>query len=227
MVDVGSGDKPLGLRERKKQRTRWAIQEHALRLFAAKGYDATTIEQIAEAAEISPSTFFRYFKTKEDLVIEDEYDQLVAEALRTAPEWLSPAATVRYAMRVVASGLSSEDIGRFRERIALSFQVGALRARVLENLDKDVELVATALAGRVGRDQKDLELRAFCWAAIGIVIAVLEAWLAEDGPSDIFAMVDASLAALEDGFTALSRDSAAGPPRRQDAGQDDAGQVRG
>jgi transcriptional regulator GlxA family with amidase domain len=53
-----------GLRERKKTKTRAAIREHALRLFREQGYEATTVEQIAEAAEVSHSTFFRYFPTK-------------------------------------------------------------------------------------------------------------------------------------------------------------------
>src|SRR5580704_2257713 len=71
MLDSGQA-RPDGLRERKKARTRASIREHALRLFREQGYHATTVEKIAEAAEISPSTFFRYFPTKEDLVLQDE-----------------------------------------------------------------------------------------------------------------------------------------------------------
>ena len=64
----------VGLRERKKQKTRESIQRTALRLFERQGYEETTIEQIAAAAEISESTFFNYFPTKEDVVLYDAYD---------------------------------------------------------------------------------------------------------------------------------------------------------
>ena len=74
-----------GLRERKKARTRASLREHALRLFREQGYQRTTVEQIAAAAEVSPSTFFRYFPTKEDLVLQDDMDTRMVEAFERQP----------------------------------------------------------------------------------------------------------------------------------------------
>jgi AcrR family transcriptional regulator len=88
-----------GLRERKKQRTRWSIQDHALRLFQTQGYDQTTVEQIAAAAEVSPSTFFRYFPTKEDVVIEDEFDPLLIGLVASAPAGTTVVGALRHAVR--------------------------------------------------------------------------------------------------------------------------------
>ena len=89
----------MGLRERKKAKTKAAIQQHALRLFREQGYNATTVEQIAEAAEISTGTFFRYFPNKEDGVLSDIYAPLLAEALAAQPGHLSPIQCLRNAMR--------------------------------------------------------------------------------------------------------------------------------
>ena len=73
------------LRERKKARTRASLREHALRLFREQGYPATTVEQIAAAAEVSPSTFFRYFPTKENVVIQDDMDARLFAAFDRQP----------------------------------------------------------------------------------------------------------------------------------------------
>src|ERR1700749_5229695 len=98
IVSPASGE-PAGLRERKKARTRAAIRQEALRLFREQGYQATTVEQIAAAAEVSPSTFFRYFPTKEDVVLQDDMDTRVLDAFARQPGDLSPIAAVRAALR--------------------------------------------------------------------------------------------------------------------------------
>src|SRR5438309_1930906 len=95
----GAGPRP-GLRERKKARTRAEIQRHALRLFRRQGYEATTISQIAEAAEVSESTFFRYFPTKEDVVLWDEFDPVIVDAFRSQPVALGPIPALRAAFRL-------------------------------------------------------------------------------------------------------------------------------
>src|SRR5687768_411289 len=107
-----------GLRERKKARTRAAILREAFRLFRERGYTATTVEQIAEAAEISPATFFRYFPTKEHLVTLDRFPPLV-EALASQPPG-APVTVLRGAFRAAFAALSAEEIaaGRAREVFA-------------------------------------------------------------------------------------------------------------
>src|SRR5438552_19010789 len=85
-----SSQPALGLRERKKAKTRAAIQRHALQLFREQGYEATTIEQIAQAAEFSPSTFFRYFRTKEDVALSDDLDPQFMSSFEAQPTQLTP-----------------------------------------------------------------------------------------------------------------------------------------
>ena len=83
----------VGLRERKKAETRAAIQHEALRLFRVQGYDETTTEQIAEAAEDPPSTLFRYFPSKEDLALTDDYTR--SSSKRSTPHQRSSARSRR------------------------------------------------------------------------------------------------------------------------------------
>ena len=113
------------LRERKKAKTRAAIQHEALRLFSEQGYGATTIEQIVDAVEVSQSTFFRYFPAKEDLVLTDDYDPIIIEAIRTQPPDLGPIEAVRRGLRAVFDPLSDEERADMRGRA----RVGTLGSR--------------------------------------------------------------------------------------------------
>jgi AcrR family transcriptional regulator len=189
-----------GLRELKKQKTRWAIQEHALRLIAQQGYDATTVEQIAAAAEISPSTFFRYFKTKEDVIVEDEYDPMLIEFFSAAPLGKTPVATLRHAMRAALGQMSAAELQKVLARTKLIVSVPALRARNFENLAGTIRVIAEGLAGRLGRPADDFELHTFVGACLGALLPAIFRWVDGDGKEDLAELADQALALLESGL---------------------------
>jgi AcrR family transcriptional regulator len=195
----GERSRALGLRERKKAKTRAAIQQHALRLFQEQGYDATTVEQIAEAAEISPSTFFRYFPTKEDVVLYDDLDPLFITAFETQPSELSPIEAMRRTLRAVFTSAPAEQMERQWERARLALAVPELRMRLLDQVADAVQLIAQLVAERVGRRADDLAVRTFAGATVGAVMAAMLS-IIEDPTADLVALMDASLAYLEAGL---------------------------
>jgi len=187
-----------GLRERKKARTRAAIREHALRLFREQGYDATTVEQIAEAAEVSPSTFFRYYPTKEDVVLQDDMDLLWMEMFRAQPADLGPIAAMREAIRVGFAALGAAEIQQLREAMDLAETVPAVRARMLEELARTTQIIAQAVAERSGKAATDFEVRVVAGAVVGVAMA---AWFDEPGNLDSFGeKFERGLALLEAGL---------------------------
>jgi len=190
---------PPGLRELKKQRTRWAIQEHALRLIARQGYEATTVEQIAAAAEISPSTFFRYFPTKEDVVIADDYDPMIVAALAARPAEEGPITACRGAMRDVFAQIGNAERAGVYERTRLIMSVPALRARTYDSLTSTMRMLVESFAARTGRAPDDFRVRSIAGAVIGALFASLFAWADSDGREDFVELVDTSLELLEGG----------------------------
>jgi AcrR family transcriptional regulator len=200
---VPDGSTPvLGLRERKKVKTRAAIREHALRLFREQGYAETTVDQIAEAAEVSPSTFFRYFPTKEDVVLADEFDPLLAAAFRAQPAELTPIQAVRAALRAVFAGMSEETKLRDKARHELIMTVPELRMAVLDEYTRSLRLLARLVAERLGRNETDLPVRAFAGAMIGVAWAAVEMRSSQQpqAPSEVGDLLDQALALLEAGL---------------------------
>jgi AcrR family transcriptional regulator len=188
-----------GLRERKKARTRAEIQRHALRLFREQGYEATTVSQIAAAAEVSESTFFRYFPTKEDVVLWDEFDPQLVEVLRAQPAGASPVTALRAAFREVFAELSQAQRAEQHERMALVLSVPPLRATLVDQIRSALWLIAEAVAERTGRRRNDPAVRTLAGAVLGVCLSALFAW-AEDPEADIIALVDESIARLEAGL---------------------------
>ncbi|HMM48746.1 MAG TPA: TetR family transcriptional regulator, partial [Miltoncostaeaceae bacterium] len=124
-------DEP-GLRERKKVRTRRRIEAAALELFARDGFDATTVEQIAAAADISARTFFHYFPTKEDVVLADYAERLgrLLAVLEGRPPDEAPWESLRQALRAVASD-QEEKLASMQARLAIMGRAPTVAARSL------------------------------------------------------------------------------------------------
>jgi AcrR family transcriptional regulator len=194
-----------GLRERKKARTRASLREHAIRLFREQGYQATTVEQIAAAAEVSPSTFFRYFPTKEDVILQDDMDVRMMEAFERQPAELPPISAFRTATREVLASYSEADIALMNEAFELSMCVPEIRARAIDEFARAIHGMADVVAKRAGRAEDDLAVRAIAGAVIGVIMSVTLPW--EDGRyetrppfEEMFQQVDNALGLLEAGL---------------------------
>jgi AcrR family transcriptional regulator len=161
-----------GLRERKKARTRVSIREQALRLFREQGYQATTVEQIAAAAEVSPSTFFRYFPTKEDTVLQDDMDTRMLEAFARQPPELAPLAAIRAALRETWASFTPAEWEQIAEGGRLSMTVPEIRARAMNEFARTIVVLADGLAARTGRSPDDLRVRTVAGAVIGTMMSV-------------------------------------------------------
>jgi AcrR family transcriptional regulator len=191
-----------GLRERKKARTRAGIQSAALSLFEGQGYHTTTVDQIAAMAEVSPATFFRYFPTKEDVVLHDRYDPLLIADFLAQPSELSPISALRRTMRSVLGGLPADELARERQRAMLTISVPELRARALDQLASSLKPFADAVAERTGRTSDDSAVRALTGAVIGVSISAMLAAAGDPG-ADLLELIDDGLAHLEAGLDSL------------------------
>jgi len=196
---MSASAKHPGLRERKKAKTREAIQHHALELFRTHGYAATTVDQIVTAAEVSESTFFRYFPTKEAVVLTDELDPLFAAALLEQPAKLGVVAALRHAMRSVFETMNADELADLRDRSVMILDVPELWGAALVQLTEGMQLIADMVAQRLGRTADEAEVRTFAGAFTGVMIGLQQTW-AEQPEVDIVDSLDEAMAYLQAGL---------------------------
>ncbi|MCC5476557.1 TetR family transcriptional regulator [Streptomyces sp. JA03] len=199
-----SADRPQpGLRERKKIKTREAIRAATYALVREQGYDATTIDQIAERAEVSPSTVFRYFPTKEDIVLTDEYDPVILEEIEVRPADEPWSETIRYVLhRAVELGMT-DDLARLRTHLMV--QVPAVRSRMMESMSATGRMLCQAIGERTGRDPDGLEVRVYAMSLIGGLMETSMYWAENDHRDDFTALIDRALDVMEHGLPGENR----------------------
>jgi AcrR family transcriptional regulator len=187
---------PGSLRERKKDRTRRTLQAEAVRLFTQQGFQATTIEEIAAAAEVAPRTFFRYFSSKEEVVFWSEHQPMLAGHVAARPDHEPAAEALR---RGLVDGLATfyeQDRERLLERSKLACRTPALQPRWRQQQADLAAGMAQLLARRLGVHADDLEVRAMAAAIAAALFVAIEEWQAHDGQQDLGALIDRTLGSI-------------------------------
>ena len=192
----------LGLRARKKQRTRQTIERVALELFENRGFGATTIDEIAAAADIAPRTFFHYYPTKEDVVTADYTSRLqqIVTALESGPKDRPPWAALRSAFMNAAANYEAE-----RDHLLRSFRIiqgnPSVAAHNLPAQAQGDDAVADAVVEWLDVDGAvDIRPRLVAGVALAALRASLRLWLAGDGTSRLPDHLADAFDLLEDGL---------------------------
>lgn len=172
MMEIGG----VGLRERKRLASMRRIQEVALDLFDADSYAAVTVEQIAEASEVSPSSVYRYFGTKENILLWDEFDSIQLELLDGAFADAVPLDGARRALEEVVARLAPEDEEQFKRRVRLIMGNPVLEQASVGTTYVLAEAIGEALARRLGRPAFDLEVQVFAHAFVGGMLGMVHHW---------------------------------------------------
>jgi AcrR family transcriptional regulator len=195
-----------GLRERKKRKTRDTIIKVALELFAERGYEQTTIAEIADAAEVSPRTIFAYFPSKEDIVFCDlpESQERLAKALRERPEGTTALDVLR---DFIAESLSPDRNDLLRKRILASDET--LRRQQRARFAPFEQLIVEAIAHDLHAKPGDLgpQLVAGCLAAAFSAVHDPDPSAPSSfSPERLMAVIDDVMSFMRGGLEALRRD---------------------
>jgi len=192
---------PASLRERKRARTRAALIAAALELFERQGYETTTIDEIAAAADVSPRTFFRYFATKEEVALGDDLGREIIGLIASRPAEEPMLESVR---RVISDGLalvSEDDREALLARLKIVYRTPSLRARRWEYQLEMGRISGAILAERRGLQPDDLGSRVTAAAAFTAIEVAMDHWQQHDGREDLGVVLDAAIDHLGDAFS--------------------------
>jgi AcrR family transcriptional regulator len=191
---------PDGLRERKRRAAMRRIQESALDLFDERGFDGVSIEEIADRADVSPSSVYRYFGTKEGIVLYDEVDLNFVERVEHELADHPPVAAVRRATAELMAEYFDRNDELTRRKLRYALDDPALRAATLEATDAFIPLVAGALGAAAGRPADDLDVQVAAAVIIAAILAAVRHWHVAGGDTSLEADIDHALTTVQHGL---------------------------
>jgi AcrR family transcriptional regulator len=207
------GASPPSLRERKKAKTRKVLADTATELFAEQGFDHTTVEEIAEACDVSPRTFFRYFASKEDVLfaVGDERLRQLLDAIASRPSGEAPLRSMREAALSLVPEYTSER-ARLITRKRIIAETQTLRSRGLERQLGWEDAVTDALGQRItDAGPAGIELRLVASVTTATLRAALHTWLEAGG--DLASLIDDAFDRLSRGLEPSSTSPSVSPVR--------------
>jgi AcrR family transcriptional regulator len=188
------------LRAQRRAETQRAIQAHAVRLFTERGYDATTVADVAEAAGVSAMTVYRHFPTKEDLVLVDQHGRLVADRIAASPATRPLVRRIGDALIDSAAALTAGDgltaNKRFLlARLKLMISTPALRARHLDNHYALQQAIVAAVRDDPGDPDEAFHAQAAASACLAAMHTALVRWAEDDGRDELPELIAKAFAA--------------------------------
>ncbi|MBN2177618.1 MAG: TetR family transcriptional regulator [Demequinaceae bacterium] len=197
---MSEGDHTVGLRERKRLAAMRRIQEVAFDLFEREGFGAVTIERIAAEAEVSPSSVYRYFKTKEQLVLWDEYDPVWIEQFFEEIKTRPPLESLRRAAEALIIGPLTTDEEYVRRRTKLIMEEPSIEAASALALYEAAELIGNTLSEALGREHGDLDVQLLSHALVGAVTGAIHHWYESGFATSLGSVLQRAMDALDRGF---------------------------
>jgi AcrR family transcriptional regulator len=198
-----------GLRERQRTAAMYRIQTMALDLFERRGYDDVTIEEIAEASDVSASSIYRYFGTKEQLVLWDEYDPVLGDHIERAVADEVPLAGLRREMTAAIDAFTPEDERRLVRRLRLTSDNPELEKATVGQVYAATTLVEEVLARQLDRPVDDLEVQVFAHALIGGFVGLFHHWQGSGFREPLRELVAQMFEIFEEGLDIVTASEAA------------------
>lgn len=165
-----------GLRERKRAAAMLRIQSVAVGLFEERGFDAVTIDEIAEASEVSASSVYRYFGTKEHVLLWDESERLLRGLAAEAMADPVPLAGLRRVVLRALDRFSPADERFLVRRLRLAGTTPALEQATVAYTYSAARVLEVVLAGQLRRPVEDLDVQVFAHALAGALLGMFHHW---------------------------------------------------